>query len=49
MHKPASFAKVNLEDAFTQVTINISLSMVKIDVTLKSYEASIKNLEMQIG
>ena len=41
--------KVNLEDALAQLTMNTSQFMARTDATLKSQEASIKNLEVQMG
>ena len=41
--------KVNVEDALAQLTMNTSQFMARTDVTLKSQEASIKNLEIQIA
>ena len=40
---------VNLKDALVQLMVNTSQSIAKIDATLKSQEASIKNLEVQMG
>ena len=51
--QPPLQPKVNLEDAITQLSINISQFMAKTNTTLKSYEitlqsqvASLKNLKV---